>query len=216
LGPASIFSYDGFYYFVIFVDAHTKYIWYYLFVAKSDVFSVFHRFQAFVEVQFLGKNKSIQTGWGGEYHKLNTLFQTIGIHHHLICPYTHEQNRIVERLHWHIVETGLNLLGQCKALLQFWNYMFESSVYLMICMPTLFLHNKSPFECFFHHTPNYDFLRTFGCLFFTFLCTYHAYKLDFCSSSYVILDYRSSHLGYYFLDITSQSIYISHHVCFYE
>jgi hypothetical protein len=138
LGPASIFSYDGFYYFVIFVDAHTKYIWYYLFVAKSDVFSVFHRFQAFVEVQFLGKNKSIQTGWGGEYHKLNTLFQTIGIHHHLICPYTHEQNRIVERLHWHIVETGLNLLGQCKALLQFWNYMFESSVYLMICMPTLF------------------------------------------------------------------------------
>jgi histone deacetylase 1/2 len=38
-------------------------------------------------------------------------FQTIGIHHRLICPHTHEQNDTVERRHRHIVETGLTLLG---------------------------------------------------------------------------------------------------------
>jgi hypothetical protein len=38
------FSCDGFNYFVIFVDAYTKHIWYYPLVAKSDVYSVFHQF----------------------------------------------------------------------------------------------------------------------------------------------------------------------------
>jgi histone deacetylase 1/2 len=101
-----MFSSDGFRYFVIFVDAHPKYIWYYQLVAKSDVFSTFQRFQTLVERQFSLKIKSVQTDWGVEYRKLNKFFQTIGIHHWLICPQTHEQNGTVERRHRHIVETG--------------------------------------------------------------------------------------------------------------
>ena len=72
-------------------------------------------FQILVERQFLLKIKFVQTDWGGEYRKLSTFFQTIGIHHRLIFPHTHEQNGTVERRHRHIVETGLTLLGQCKA-----------------------------------------------------------------------------------------------------
>jgi len=60
-----MFSFDGFRYFVIFIDAHTKYIWYYPLVAKSDVFSIFQRFQVLVKRQFFCKIKSIQTDWGG-------------------------------------------------------------------------------------------------------------------------------------------------------
>jgi len=113
-GPAPLFSSDGYRYFVIFVDAYTKYVWYYPLVAKSDVYSVFHQFQTLVERQFSLKIKSVQTDWGGEYRKLSIFFQTVGIHHRLICPHTHEQNSTVERRHRHIVETGLTLLGQCK------------------------------------------------------------------------------------------------------
>jgi len=88
-GPAPMLSLNGFCYFVIFMDAHTKFIWFYPLVLKSDVFNVFHQFQVFVERQFSRKIKSVQTDWGGEYHKLNSFFKTIGIHHHLICPYIH-------------------------------------------------------------------------------------------------------------------------------
>jgi histone deacetylase 1/2 len=118
-GPAPLFSSDGYRYFVIFVDAYTKYVWYYPLVAKSDVYSVFHQFQTLVERQFSLKIKSVQTDWGGEYRKLSTFFQTVGIHHRLICPHTYEQNSTVERHHRHIVETGLTLLGQCKAPFRF-------------------------------------------------------------------------------------------------
>ncbi|KAJ6733370.1 hypothetical protein OIU74_005177 [Salix koriyanagi] len=112
-GPAPFLSSDGFRYFVIFVDAHTKYIWYYPIALKSDVFAVFQQFQLLVERQFSCKIKTVQTDWGGEYRKLNSFFKTIGIHHRLICPHTHEQNGTVERRHRHIVETGITLLGQC-------------------------------------------------------------------------------------------------------
>jgi len=54
-----MFSSDGFCYFVIFIDVHTKYIWYYPLVAKSDVFFIFQRFQLLVERQFPRKIKSI-------------------------------------------------------------------------------------------------------------------------------------------------------------
>jgi hypothetical protein len=40
---------DGFWYFVIFVDAYTKYIWFFPLVAKYDVFTIFHQFQTQVE-----------------------------------------------------------------------------------------------------------------------------------------------------------------------
>jgi len=118
-GPTPLFSSDGYRYFVIFVDAYTKYVWYYPLVAKSDVYSVFHQFQTLVERQFSLKIKSVQTDWGGEYQKLSIFFQTVGIHHCLICPHTHEQNGIVERRHRHIVETGLTLLGNAKHLFDF-------------------------------------------------------------------------------------------------
>jgi histone deacetylase 1/2 len=51
-GPAPIFSSDGFCYFVIFIDMHTKHIWYYPFIVKSNVFSTFHRFEVLVKRQF--------------------------------------------------------------------------------------------------------------------------------------------------------------------
>jgi histone deacetylase 1/2 len=211
-----MFSYDGFRYFVIFMDAHTKFIWFYPLVAKSDVFAIFHQFQALVERQFSLKIKSVQTDWGGEYRKLNTYFKTIGIQHRVICPHTHEQNGMVERRHRHIVETGLTLLGQCKAPLKYWSYDFESSVYLINRMPTAVLNHKTPFECLLKSTPDYAFLRTFGCLCFPFLRPYNAHKLDFRSSPCVFLGYSNSHLGYRCLDLSSNRIYLARHVRFHE
>jgi len=83
-------------------------------------------------------------------------------------------------------------------------------------MPTLVLQNKSPFECLFRRPPNYNFLRTFGCLCFPFLRPYHAHKLDFRSFPCVFLGYSSSHVGYRCLDLESHRIYFSRHVHFHE
>jgi len=76
-GVLLFFLSDGFHYFVIFVNAYTKYIWYYPLVAKFDVYSVFHQFQTLVERQFSLKIKSIQTDWGSEYQKYPLSFRPL-------------------------------------------------------------------------------------------------------------------------------------------
>jgi histone deacetylase 1/2 len=48
-GPSPMLSCDGFCYLFIFVDAHTRFIWFYPLAAKFDVFTIFHQFQAQVE-----------------------------------------------------------------------------------------------------------------------------------------------------------------------
>ena len=83
-------------------------------------------------------------------------------------------------------------------------------------MSTLVLGNRSPFDCLFQRSPDYHFLRTFGCLCFPFLCPYNNHKLDFRSSSCVFFGYNSSHLGYRCFDIESHRMYISRHVRFHE
>jgi len=51
-GLVSIFSSDDFCYFVMFVDVHIQYIWYYPLIVKFDVFYIFHHFQVFIECNF--------------------------------------------------------------------------------------------------------------------------------------------------------------------
>ena len=96
---------------------------------------------------------------------------------------------MVERRRRYIVETGLTLLGQCKAPLKYWSSAFEISVYLINHMPTPVLNHKTPFECLLKSTPNYGFLCTFGCLCFLLLRPYNAHKLDFRSSPYVMFSF---------------------------
>ena len=61
----------------------------------------------------------MQTDWGGEYEKLNSFFQKIGISHKVSCHHAHQQNGAAERKHRHIVEVGLALLANSSMPLKF-------------------------------------------------------------------------------------------------
>jgi hypothetical protein len=51
-------------YYVSFVDAYSRFTWVYLLRHKSDVFNVFHLFQAKFEHALEKKIKNVQTNWG--------------------------------------------------------------------------------------------------------------------------------------------------------
>jgi Integrase core domain/GAG-pre-integrase domain len=66
-GPAPIDSYNGYKYFVIFIDDFTKVTWLYLMKNKSEVFSFFQEFCNFIENQFGSKIKTFRTDNGTEF-----------------------------------------------------------------------------------------------------------------------------------------------------
>jgi histone deacetylase 1/2 len=166
-------------YYVSFIDDFSKFTWIYLLKKKSDVFQHFHDFQNHVERLFDKKIITMQTDWGGEYQKLNSFFQRVGITHHVSCPHAHQQNGSAERKHRHIVEVGLSLLAQASMPLKFWDEAFLTATYLINRIPSKVIDDDTPMERLFHEKPNLSFLHTFGCAVWPNLRPYNKRKLEF-------------------------------------
>lgn len=211
-GPAPISSNNGNCYFVHFVDDHSKFIWIYFLSAKSQVFDTFKKFKAMVETQFNCQIKQLQTDWGGEYRNVSTLLDHLGIIHRESCPHTQEQNGAAERRHRDIVEKGLALLAHASLPLAFWEYAFNTAVYLINRLISPILDFQSPYHLLYHRDPDYSFLKTFGCLCYPFLRPYNKTKLDFRSQPCVFVGYSSKHKGYLCFHPNSNRVFIVRHV----
>ncbi|KAJ0788607.1 putative RNA-directed DNA polymerase [Helianthus annuus] len=215
-GPSPEPSFDGHRYFLLCVDHCTRYMWIYPLNQKSNVYTILTNFITMTERQFNTKLKCIQSDWGGEFRPLTNLCRNLGIIHRRSCPHTSEQNGFVERRHRHVVETGLTLLAQSSLPQRFWNFAFETAVYLINRLPSRVSSNKSPFEHVFKRKPDYSFLRVFGCQSFPYLRPYNRHKIEFRSTPCVFLGYSPTHHGYRCLDPSTDRIYIARHVRFNE
>ena len=73
----------------------------YIFLKRILMFSKFFgTFRTWLSENLAGKIHAMQTDWGGEYEKLGSFFQRIGIAHRVSCPHAHQQNG---RAEWKIV-----------------------------------------------------------------------------------------------------------------
>ena len=115
-GPVLTSSINGFKYYVLFIDHFTKFTWIYLLNSKSEVFTKFVQFKAMGETQFSTKIKTFRFDGGGEYtsNAFKTYLSQQGIVHQVSCPYTPQQNGLVERKHRHLIETTITLLSQAS------------------------------------------------------------------------------------------------------
>ncbi|KAF7824227.1 Retrovirus-related Pol polyprotein from transposon TNT 1-94 [Senna tora] len=104
-GPAPVLSSRGYKYYIMFIDAFSKYTWIYLLKAKSDALEAFQLFKLNTKI------KALQSDSGGEYRAFSKFLQTHGIHHRFSCPHTHQQNGSAERKHRHI--SWPLFVGQC-------------------------------------------------------------------------------------------------------
>lgn len=144
-GPAPITSSLGYSYYIVFIDAFSRYTWLFLLKQKSDALTAFLHFKAQAELQFNTKLKMLQSIGGGEYSPISSFCLSNGIIHRKSCPHTPQQNRISERKHRHITETALTLLAKASMPLKYWDEAVCTSVYLINRLPSSTLSNLSPF-----------------------------------------------------------------------
>ena len=102
-GPSPIKSIDGFFYYVIFVDHFTKYVWLYPLRLKFDVYTIFLHFKAVVENFFEQSIITVYSDGGGEYTSLKEFLSTNGIQHLKTPPHTPQHNGTAERRHKHML-----------------------------------------------------------------------------------------------------------------
>jgi hypothetical protein len=211
-------SINGSKFYVLFIDDFSRFTWLFPTKNKSDVFGMFVKFKCLVENLFTLKIKQFQIDGGGEYlSNTFTSFSSIhGILHRVTCPHTSQQNGIVGKKHRHIIETTLTLLAQSHLPTRYWVKVVCTSTYLINRLPTPTLNNSSPFSKLFHKNQEYSLLITFGCACYPLLRPYERHKLEFRSKQCLFLGYSSNQKGCKCLDISTNGIYISRHVIFYE
>jgi hypothetical protein len=108
------------------------------------------------------------------------------------------------------------LLATASVPFSYWDEAFLTSAYLINCLPSPVTKNKSPLEILYHKTPDYNFLKTFGCACWPHLRPYNTHKFDFRSKRCVFLGYSLNHKGYKCLDLSTNRMYIARNVVFDE
>jgi hypothetical protein len=78
------------------------------------------------------------------------------------------------------------------------------------------LGNISPFQKLFSQTPDYQFLKVFGCACFPNLRPYNSHKFSIWSKPCVFQGYSSHHKGYKCFHSETGRIFISRDVIFHE
>ena len=124
------------------------------------------------------------------------MFKEFGILQETSCPYTPQQNGLVERKHAHIVETTITLLQQSQIPIKFWLETMNTSMFLINILPNSSLKFDTPYERLHKHQVDYLQLRTFGCSCFPYLRQYNDNKLQPRSKLCVFIGYSPGTKGY--------------------
>ena len=141
-----------------------------------------HNFQSLVERKFNRKIVCMQTDWGGEYEKLNSFFQKIGISHKVSCPHAHQQNGAAERKHRHIVEVGLALLANSSMPLKFGMKLSSQQLISLIFFLVRSLIIKPLLRSYSLRSLTIILCTSFGCAVWPNLRPYNSRKLAFRST----------------------------------
>ena len=167
-GPYNVPTHDGYHYFLTMVDDYSRATWTQLIRCKSNALCTIKAFISLIENQFHTKLKTIRSDNGLEFSSTEAtcFFQEKGIVHQKSCPYTPQQNGVVERKHKYLLETARALLFQSKLPIKYWGECILTATYIINRLPSAYLHNKCPFTILYNQEPQYSHMRSFGCLCF--------------------------------------------------
>ena len=183
-GITPVISHTHYKYFVTFIEYRSQFKGMYLLQSKSEVFNRFKNYLAYIENQFSTRNIS---------HKLQIFFQEKGIISQRSCPYTPQQNGIIERKNKHLLDTVRSLLLESSVPARFWSEALSVVVHLINRLPSTKLNNESPYFCLYGAQPGYTHLHTFGCVCFVHLLPNERTEL---TAKCAFLGYASNQKGF--------------------
>jgi hypothetical protein len=108
-----------------------------------------------------------------------------------------------------IVDTAFALLVHSHVSLKFWDDAFDTTCYIINCLPSFVNIVKSPFELLFNKSLDFYLLKAFGCECWPYLRPYNSHKMSFRSLSCVFLGYSKTHVSYKYLHILTCQLYIA-------
>ncbi|RVW11705.1 Retrovirus-related Pol polyprotein from transposon TNT 1-94 [Vitis vinifera] len=129
---------------------------------------------------------------------------------------TSQQNGRAERKLRHILDTVRALLLSAKVPAPFWGEASLHVVHAINHIPSVVIHNQTPYERLFGSPPDYHHLRSFGSTCFVLLQPHEHNKLEPRSRLCCFLGYGETQKGYRCYDPVSHRLRVSRNVVFWE
>lgn len=162
-GPITPTSWDGYNYFVTFIDDYTHFVVVYLLKNKSEVFEKFKAYYNYATNHFERKILKLRADNGGEYisKDLQQFCRDKGVVLQYTIPYNPEMNGVAERMNRTLTDKVRTLLIDSQLPKSLWGEAIYFSAYVTNRSPTASL-DVTPSEMWEGRKPNVENLRVFG------------------------------------------------------
>ncbi|KAI5338126.1 hypothetical protein L3X38_017397 [Prunus dulcis] len=191
-GPTRV-TFNGFCWFVTFIDDCTRLTWVYLMKNKHDVASILPEFCAMLSTQF---------------HDRVKVFRLI------------KENGVSERKNRHLLEVARSLLLDMSVPHHLWGHGVLTATYLINCTPSRVLDFKTPLDILCAHTSPVSVSKlppkVFGCVAYVHVYSHQRSKLDPCALRCVFIGYSTTQKGYKCYHPHTQNVNITLDVTFHE
>jgi hypothetical protein len=163
-GPVAYLSIGGSKYGLVIVDDFSRFTWVFFLQDRSETQGTLKRFLRRAQNEFELKVKKIRSDNGSEFKNLQVeeLLEEEGIKHEFSAPYTPQQNGVVERKNWTLIDMARTMLGEFKTPERFWSEVVNTACH---AINWLYLHRllkKTSYELLTGNKPNVSYFRVFG------------------------------------------------------
>ena len=210
-------SFQGYNYYLTFLDDFSRKCWIYLLKNKSDVYDKFVEFYKLTSNLYNIQIKTFKSDNGTEYINKNVIsfLNNHGIKFIHSIPGYPQQNGRAERLNQTINNCAKTLLNSAKLPLYFWDSAVQCAAFLYNSNPHSSINFKIPNELFFNKPVDISHFKVFGCKAF-FFNNHKTNKFENNSKQGIFLGYPENSSGYRILDISTNSIITARDVYFME
>jgi transposase InsO family protein len=138
-GPMTVASLNGYLYYVLFIDDHSRKTWIYFLKTKDGVLARFQEFKAQVENLTGRKIKVLRLDNRGEYTSkdFSNFCIEAGINREYTVPYNPQQNGVAERKNRTIIEATKAMIHDRSLPMIQW---------AEACMTAVYVQNISPYQ----------------------------------------------------------------------
>jgi hypothetical protein len=164
-GPMTIASLNGYLYYVLFIDDHSRKTWIYFLKNKDGVLAKFQEFKAQAENQTGRKIMILRSDNGGEYtsKEFNSFYIEARIKREFTVPYNPQQNEVAERKKITIIGATKEMIHDQSLPMTLWEEACMTMVYVQNIIPHQIMKNITPEEAFTKVKPEIGHFRIFVC-----------------------------------------------------
>ena len=158
-------THQGFKYWMLFVDDHSRFRVVFLLKRKSDAFAAFRTYKSWVETQTGERVRCLRDDKGGEYMagEFDAFCAEHGIERQHSVRNRPQQNGVAERTNRTLADGVTAMLAESGLPQTFWGEAVLSLVHVLNRSFTSACPDATPYELWYGRKPDVSHLRVWGC-----------------------------------------------------